>query len=289
MRWRRLGRAALAAGLVLLAASYAGRLHPAGDSLAVGRPFLAAVLVLGGLVLRGGAGWLAAALGALALAPILWAMRPLAPLVPQIIVYQKNLLHSVDDPSGIAADILQARADVALLQEVSRTNAGVTIALAGEMPYQVVCPAPTPGTVAILSRWPFAAKPNCATGVGMASVRVLAPEGAVTVVSLHLGWPWPYGQAAQVERVLPQLARLAEPVVLGGDFNAVPWSYIVSRVATATGTEGAGPVRPTFLLGGLPIAIDHVLAPANWSAAAIMRPWFGSDHRGQVVNLNGRL
>lgn len=289
MRWRRLGRAALAAGLVLLAASYAGRLHPAGDSLAVGRPFLAALLVLGGLGLRGRPGWLAAAAGVLALAPILWAMRPQAPPVPQIIVYQKNLLHSVDDPSGIAADILQARADVALLQEVSRTNAGVTGALSGEMPHQVVCPAPTPGTVAILSRWPFAAEPDCATGVGMASARVLAPEGAVTVVSLHLGWPWPYGQAAQVERVLPQLAGLLGPVVLGGDFNAVPWSRIVARVASATGTERAGPVRPTFLLGGLPIAIDHVLAPAGWPAGAVMRPRFGSDHRGQVVSLNDRM
>ena len=43
---RRLAPAALAVGLVVLAATYAGALHPAGDSLGVGRPFLAALLVV---------------------------------------------------------------------------------------------------------------------------------------------------------------------------------------------------------------------------------------------------
>ena len=63
---RRLASAALAVGLVVLAATYAGALHPAGDSLGVGRPFLAALLVVAGLVIRGGMGWTAVAGGLLA-------------------------------------------------------------------------------------------------------------------------------------------------------------------------------------------------------------------------------
>ena len=39
---RRAAATLLVAGLLVLAATYAGALHPLGDSLAVGRPFLAA-------------------------------------------------------------------------------------------------------------------------------------------------------------------------------------------------------------------------------------------------------
>lgn len=281
---RRAAVAALAAGLLLLAATWGGGLHPAGDSLAVGRPFLAALLVIGGLVLRGRAGWVATLAGLLALAPILWTMRPVpVPAGQDLIVYQKNLLHSVDDPAGIAADILQSGADLALLQEVSRSNGGIAAALAGALPHQVICPARAPGTVAVLSRWPFAETPDCATAVGMAAVRVETPAGPLTAVSLHLTWPWPLDQSEQVDALLPRLAALPPPLVIGGDFNAVPWSRTVGRIARATETLRVGPVRPSFRLGGLPLTIDHVLAPPEWSAAARMRPPLGSDHLGQVV------
>ena len=188
---RRLAPAALAVGLVVLAATYAGALHPAGDSLGVGRPFLAALLVVAGLVIRGGMGWAAVAGGLLALAPVLWAMRPIEAPGQGIIVYQKNLLYSVDDPSEIAADIRDSGADVALLQELSAQNGALRKMLAEVLPHQGVCPSNTPGT------------------------------------------------------------------------------------------HRAGPLRPSFSLLGLPITIDHVLAPEGWTAVTAMRPRLGSDHRGQ--------
>lgn len=286
MTGRGLARAALVAGVLLLAASYAGALHPAADSLAVGRPFLALLLLGGGLAVRARVGAMAVMAGIAALAPILWMMRPAAPPDGQgIVVYQKNLLYSVSDPSAVAADIRQSGADLALLQELSARNGGIAAALADRLPHQVICPAATAGTVAILSRWPLAAKPDCAADIGMAAVRLETPAGPLTAVSLHLTWPWPRDQAGQVDRLLPRLDALAGPVVLGGDFNAVPWSQTVARIAGATGTRRAGPVRASFLLGGLPLTIDHVLAPRDWQAASTIRPRFGSDHRGQRVSL----
>lgn len=285
---RGLATAALAAGLVVLAATFAGPLHPAGDSLAVGRPFLAALLVVAGLALRGRTGWAAVAGGVLALAPILWAMRPLEVPGPGqgIVVYQKNLLYSVDDPAQIAADIRDGGADVALLQELSAQNGELTGLLADVLPHQAVCPSNTPGTVSILSRWPFQGEPFCATGVGLVWVRMALPQGEAAVASLHLDWPWPYGQPEQVAQLLPKLRELPRPVILGGDFNAVPWSQTVARIAEATNTRRAGPLRASFSLGGLPITIDHLLVPDGWNAATAMRPGFGSDHLGQRATLS---
>ena len=278
---RRLAPAALAVGLVVLAATYAGALHPAGDSLGVGRPFLAALLVVAGLVIRGGMGWTAVAGGLLALAPVLWAMRPIEAPGQGIIVYQKNLLYSVDDPSEIAADIQDSGTDVALLQELSAQNGALRKMLAEVLPHQGVCPSNTPGTVAILSRWPFEGDLHCATGVGLAWVQLMLPQGQAAVVSLHLDWPWPQGQPEQVAQLLPRLREVPRPVILAGDFNAMPWSQTVASIAEATGTHRAGPLRPSFSLLGLPITIDHVLAPEGWTAVTAMRPRLGSDHRGQ--------
>ncbi|MFC0340019.1 endonuclease/exonuclease/phosphatase family protein [Paracoccus niistensis] len=284
---RGLAAAALAAGLVVLGATFAGPLHPAGDSLAVGRPFLAALLVIAGLLLRGRMGWAAVAGGVVALAPILWAMRPVEKPEPGqgIVVYQKNLLYSVDDPAQIAADIRDSGADVALLQELSAQNGELTGMLADVLPHQAVCPSNTPGTVSILSRWPFQGEPYCATGVGLAWVRVALPQGEAAVASLHLDWPWPQSQPEQVAQLLPMLRDLPHPVILAGDFNAVPWSQTVASIAEATGTNRAGPLRPSFSLGGLPITIDHLLAPEGWTAVTEMRPGLGSDHQGQRATL----
>ena len=140
--------------------------------------------------------------------------------------------------------------------------------------------------MAILSRWPFAGAPLCPEGTGLVSAPVATPSGRVTAVALHLHWPWPFGQAAQVEDLLPVLADLPRPVILGGDFNAVPGSQAVRRIAEATGTSRAGPLRPSFFLRRLmPITIDHVLAPEGVAAMSEMRPRLGSDHRGQRVSL----
>lgn len=287
---RRLPAGLLVAGLLLLAATYAGTLHPAGDSLAVGRPFLAALLVIAGLARRGRVGWTAAAAGVLALAPILWASRPMAPpggRGPEIVLYQKNLLFTLADPAAIVTDIRDSGADVVLLQEVSNRNLSVPAALGDALPHQAICTAHAVGAVAVLSRWPFSEQPFCPEGSGLVAARILAPAGEVTAVSLHLHWPWPFGQKAQVEQLLPVLAGLPRPVLVGGDFNAVPGSQAVRRIAAATGSWRGGPLRPTFLLRRLvPITIDHVLAPEGWAAVAQRRPMFGSDHNGQKVSLS---
>lgn len=273
------------AGLALLA-GYGGALHPAGDALAVFRPVFALLLLAAGLVLRGRAGWGATLLALLAVLPILWALRPLSPPEHGLVVYQKNLLFTLADPGPIAGDIAASGADLVMLEEVSPRNLALPEALRAAYPHQHICGAHSVGGVAILSRHPFAVPPRCDAPRGMATARIETPWGEVSAAVLHLHWPWPFGQAAHVRRLLPVLADLPRPVIVAGDFNMVHWGQSTRVLARATGTARVGPLRETFRLKrAYPMAIDHVLAPEGWRAAGIVRPRLGSDHRGIVARL----
>src|SRR5690606_10386601 len=105
--------------------------------------------------------------------------------------------------------------------------------------------------------------------------------------ALHLGWPWPFGQDRQVERLRPALATIGDRAILAGDFNATPWSHSVRSVAEAGGLRLAGRVGPTWLDRRLPdwlrplvgLPIDHVMVKGGVLADPPQRlPWAGSDH-----------
>lgn len=270
-----------------LAGSYGGALHPMADSLAVFRPGLALAVMLGALAWRGRARQILLAGAMIALAPILWQMRP-PPPVPEaaLTLYQKNLLFTLADPAPVVADIRESGADLVFLQEVSTRNRAVPEALEDAYPHQLICDAHSVGGVAILSRHAFAAPGQCLDARGAAAAQIDSPLGRVTAVVLHLHWPWPFGQAAHVERILPQLAPLPGPVLVAGDFNMVPWATSTRRIARVTDSHRVGPVAPSLMLKRLyPLMIDHILIPQDWRGAAEMRPRLGSDHRGMVARV----
>ena len=285
-------------GLIL---GFAGRFHGLGDSMAVLRPvFISAVAVLSvvfcalrawgvgvvGLCLAGGA-----ALG----------MMPEAPLsvVPDedrlFSVYQKNLLFRLPDISPVAEDILRAEADFVMLQEVHQQNRAILDELRGAYPYQSFCPFAGVGGPAVLSRWPVVDVPACHDGSGFVGMRVETPDGLLWIASLHLHWPFPYRQPEQLATVIPVLEGLEGPVLIGGDFNMVPWSYAVTSVAAASKTKLVGYPGGTFsfsyhqarwnLMSALPrLPIDHVLIPEAGAMIDLeRRPRFGSDHHGIVA------
>lgn len=285
LRW---GVAAATAGAVLaLLAGYGGALHPVGDSLAVFRAEIAlAVAALSALCL-------AVTMRALAAVALLAAVAAGLPIFLSLnlaagasdanaTLYQKNLSFRIADLAPVEADIRAVAPDFLTLQEVTAANAALLDALADTLPGRQLCPFATVGGVAVASRWPkVAGSGQCLPG--LAAMQVEAPRGPVWAVSVHLHWPWPYGQAEQVQALLPLLRGLDGPVVMAGDFNMVPWSHTLRSVAAATGATLAGPARRTFpLRGGRPVlAIDHALTP--YAGETTIRPLLGSDHHGLVA------
>jgi endonuclease/exonuclease/phosphatase (EEP) superfamily protein YafD len=281
--------AALAAFVVLLAvlAGFLGRLHPALDSLGIFRLHLmlaAAVIVLVCALLREGPGqWLALTAMVAAIAGLVPTVIPPRPVpAADLTGWQLNLRFDNADPGAVAAAIRAAAPDIVTLQEVSNANLGIIDALADIYPTRHVCPAHSVGAVAILSRLPAFGAPGCVEGRGLAWVTLTTPDGALTVASIHLHWPWPYRQPEQSADLAERLSRLPGRVILAGDFNAAPWSVSVARLASAIRGRPARGLRITFdrrrpLFPGLPL--DHVLASSGIDIAARRGGHHGSDHR----------
>lgn len=270
--------------LALIAAGQMGRWHPAGDSLAV----LQVPLVLAGLagvtLVRWPRGLRTAVtlglVGLIALRVMDWTMP--GPAGGDLSIYQKNLLFRGVDQPAFLAEIAATSPDVLTLQEVSARNVSLLSALRNEFPTQHTCPFAAVGETAVLSRFPMV--PGSALCVnGLAALQVEAPIGAVWVVSVHLHWPWPYRQASHSRDLLAQIAALPGPVVVGGDFNMVPWSYHVRAFARAARGRIVRPVGATIWKARMPLPIDHVIAPCGGQRDR--RPRLGSDHNGVLARV----
>ena len=287
---------------VLISGFLAPRL-PLADSLAHFRFHLTVAMGLAAVSLFIWRDWRAAGFacavavaGFIGLAPAfpVWGTVKAGGPAPSITLVQLNLSFRNRRPEAVADFIRAAGADVVTLQEVTR-NTGRVIELLGEdYPNRVRCPFARVGAVAVLSRLPGAPGPTqgCVEGSGLAWLRVMAGGRPLSVASVHLHWPYPFGQAPQIDRLEGRLESVPRPILLAGDFNAAPWSHAVGRVAAATGTEVAGGLRFTFDLRpgswipAIAMPIDHVLLPAGISSAEVrVGPGPGSDHRSVIARL----
>lgn len=285
--WNAVLRAGLVLSILALMGGYLGALHPVGDSLAVGRGYAAAaVSILALLAIR--AGQRLAAFGALLLALLVGIQVALTHVWPgppgQFLLYQKNLRFDNRDLAGVEADIRAVAPLAVTLQEVSDPNRALMAALADVFPHQHLCATRGVGGPAVLtSLTPVPGSETCARG--LAALQVEWKDRKVWLVSVHLHWPWPYGQADHVAELLPVLRGLEGPVLLAGDFNMVRWGASVTALARAARAIPAGPSRGTFL-GFDPVLrlpIDHAFAPAG--GRIILRPALGADHLGLVAQL----
>ncbi|WP_019172206.1 endonuclease/exonuclease/phosphatase family protein [Pseudaminobacter salicylatoxidans] len=308
-----IGSLALLAALLLslpLVAGFFGTLHPALDSLAHFRMHLAVLMVIAGLVLLARRFWLngivTVAFGVAALAtvnsfmPILGPGRVHASLQPDETeqpiykLLQINLRYNNPEPNKVLSLIGRIRPDVVTLDEVSEMWAGKLALLSSAYPHSIQCPYPN-GVfgVAILSTRPFVEgrEGRCHERGSFAVAPVDFGGRAVDVAALHLGWPWPFRQAGQIETLAGPLGGLGATALLAGDFNATPWSAAVARVAKLGGLTLAPSAGPTWQWHGLPeflrfsgLPIDHVLHKGNVIAiAAHTLGEVGSDHLPVLV------
>lgn len=268
--------------------SFLGRLHPLGDSLAVFRLPLAVMACLVFVIVPMPKQVKLIGLGAFA-ASIIGICLQLLPIGGNSYdfrsLYQKNLLFKNGQVQLVADDILSTGAEIVTLQEVSDINQTILTVLRPDYPTQVFCPFTSWSGIAVLSRFPAADEdPVCSQGRGLAAIKLIGPDGPFWAISIHLHWPWPYGQRPQLEHLLPILDSFDAPIVIGGDFNMVPWSSAVRRSQRASNTMIVSGDGPTLTIRHVPLLIDHVLAPGGgWSQR---RPILGGDHHGVFAHIS---
>ena len=298
-----LGAAALSIPLVL---GFLATVHPAFDSLSHFRIHIAAALALAGALLLMFRGWrlngaVALALGGTAIVATLGLpfdmLRAQASdteaSMPRYRLLHMNLRFDNPQPAAVLSMIGETRPDVITLNEISGMWRERLVLLEAAYPYRIICPQPSYiGGVGILSRRPFMGEPRCEDRGSMAVATVDFGGETIDVVTLHLGWPWPFEQPRQMRKLAPVMAALGNRVILAGDFNATPWSLTVRRAAEAGALKLTRWVGPTWLDRRMPdwlrpyvgLPIDHVMVKGGVVAGPPKRlASAGSDHLPVLV------
>lgn len=299
-----LGALLIAGGSLAAWLALAGMFVPALDAYASFLPLFGLVTLLG-LALGWPLGLWAFVIALIGLAPVALRMAPeLVRDVPRArsgMMQARVLTHNVwrknADPADTAQIILDARADVVMLQEVDGSFRPMLAALRQKLPYATGCPASC--DLAILSRWPIADSGyflKDATGRKFGPpvlwARIIGPDQRpFTVVTLHYPRPTSRDQAVRMRAVAQALARIdREGLVVAGDMNLTPWAAAMD----AQDQSFAPLTRMTRALPSWPRAfpflpIDQLYAGPEWGLVSAERLGAtGSDHRPVLVTLGRR-
>lgn len=284
--------------------SLAGGLVPAFDILASFLPLFGLAVLLGLLLAR----WrrsraLAAAVFglvpvAIGVAPEFTRTIPAAEEGGETVrVLTHNVWRSNRDPAGTAQAIVDAKADVVMLQEVDGSFQPMLAALRQHFAYATKCPQGC--DLAIFSRWPIADSDYFLKdahgqkfGPAMLWARIAGPDSrAFTVVTLHYPRPTSRDQAVRRRDVARALARIdRDPLIVAGDMNLTPWAAAMREqdraFAPLTRMTRALPSWPrTFPV----LPIDQLYAGPDWGLVSARRlPATGSDHAPVLVTLARR-
>ncbi len=228
--------------------------------------------------------------------------RPAAPAGQRLRLVQLNVWDLNFDGAGTARWIAGQDADVVVLEEAALKGARVAEALAPAYPHRVPCPDLACATLILSKAAPSASGLITWPGLSFRHAGAWASfgegPGAFTVVGTHFRWPIPAGpQRDQAQRLAAFLKRFdASSLILAGDFNATPTSFVLRRQDAGLGlirrtralaTWPAGGITHFRLSAPFPIlAIDHVYAGPGWRTVSVARgPRLGSDHYPVVVEL----
>lgn len=201
------------------------------------------------------------------------------------------------DLASIEALLRHERADLVLLLEFTRSQKPLLRRLRAIYPHQADCTGHSLCRLALLSRYPLSdvhltPRDYDRHSPALANAVVALPSGPVRFLGTHVTRPTdPHGQRAHlghVARLAAGEARL--PVIAAGDFNAVPWSFLIREFQQKSGLRCFNRFSPTWPMQPIGLAqfpIDQICAGKPFTRGAFRAlPATGSDHRPVAAILN---
>ena len=251
-----------------------------------------------GVKKRTGCGMGALAAGLIALLPPLLVLRDAR--VPELgaeflKVAQMNVQQENRSFPAVIATIRACGADLVSIQEVDTPwKEALNIGLADMYPYQVVSIRGDHYGIALFSRVPLEGA-EVFDLLGLPAIRTVVKSKGQRAIVLAVHLRSPEGNAdlqqrnAQWSRLGQLVASSDNPVILLGDFNAVPWDDAFRRFQKATSlTFGPRILSPTWpsYCGLALVRLDHILVSSHFSmqdGRTFEIP--GSDHRGLAAGV----
>lgn len=294
------------AGLLLLLSvvAWLGVVHWLADVVALFVPYLAggtAVLTITFLFLRHRSGAVLAGLALLLNLVPLMGYVPLGrvaaasdqPADLRLMVY--NIYFRNNDLDAIRAEVDAFDPDIIFLMEYSFAIQAEIEAQFADYPYRLLEPSRMTSGVALFSRLPLTTSEVYrfeGTRIPIIEVAFAVAGQTVTLVGGH-PWPpidrWASLHAMQVADVQRVAAQADGPLIVAGDFNAVPWSFALRQLQAAAGVQDTrrGLGRLTTWSGPplVRLSLDHVFASQELAVQSYAQGQpGGSDHLPIVVD-----
>ena len=156
------------------------------------------------------------------------------PEKPIYLHFHMNLLWKNADKESVVRKIMEIDPLLISVTEVSRRWNRVLKPLDERWKHSASCPEfGIRGGTRIYSKLPLDRENEfCGPyGTFIMSHMVLDDGRRVAVGSVHPRWPWPASGPSHYKAFEPALANIGTDALISGDFNAVPWSYSVTRFA----------------------------------------------------------
>jgi endonuclease/exonuclease/phosphatase (EEP) superfamily protein YafD len=192
---------------------------------------------------------------------------------------------------AVADEVLRVDPDIAVLIEFGEEKRSALDKLRARYPYQADCIAKENCYIAIIAKAPLVDVETRGPWEGPPLVKAsFGPEyGNLTVVGIHtLRFPYQASHLRQIGALALYLEALSGAKVVAGDFNATPYSRILSTFSDRSHLDRLTnlPTWPSQLQ--LPqLAIDHVFAGRGVRSVEAPRIGrnAGSDHYPVIVGL----
>lgn len=205
-----------------------------------------------------------------------------------------------DHGAGFAA-IRAAKADIVVLEEASHGWPRALEALRGDYRYAAPDNVAQSRGMMILSRYPITwseqMQPISKYYPYVAAVLQL-PSTTVTLLAIHPPRPTRIGESVDrdiyFERVAQHVRHLDGPILVMGDFTAVPWSQAFEALTRDTGLIKAWSLKPWLTswpswLPNLGLPIDQILANDAFAITDVrLGEDGGSDHVPVIATLRLR-
>lgn len=202
----------------------------------------------------------------------------------EITVASFNTYYENHETDAARAEIERLDADILTLIEFGPQLRPILASLAARYPYHADCFNRDFCNLAILSKFPIAASETRMgwDGPPMLKAKLGAELGGLTVIATHtVRFPQSRAQFRQIV----ELSKLVESIpgrkLVMGDFNATPFSRIVSTFAGRTGMRRLSGLPSWPALIQLPqMAIDHIFVSPDMRATESQKIGnaAGSDH-----------